>query len=169
MVLGSTTVTINGYELNDPDWRRERVRALVAWLIVHRRGTRDQLIGALWPDLDVEKGSKNLRTTLSYVHKLLEPRRSSRDATWFVQVDGPNVRLNPQVEVDVWRFTELLDEAENEQRAGRMSALLPIMLEALELYHVVILRTTSIIPGSISNGSISRVDSFSPRAGPASC
>ena len=134
VALGPTAITTNGYELNDPDWRRERVRALVAWLVVHRQGTRDQLIGALWPDLTVEKGNKNLRTTLTYVHKLLEPRRSSRDATWFVQVDGPNVRLNPQVEVDVWRFSELLDEADKEQRAGRTSASLPIMLEALALY-----------------------------------
>jgi DNA-binding SARP family transcriptional activator len=133
-LLGTTTVKINGYETSDPDWRRERVRALIAWLVVQRRGTRDQLAAALWPDLDAEKSHKNLRTTLNYVHKLLEPRRSSRDATWFVQVDGRNVRLNPHTEVDVWRFVELLDAAEAEQRAGRTSASLPPLLEALALY-----------------------------------
>ena len=133
-VLGRSTASIGGYETSDPNWRRERVRALVAWLVVHRGGTREQLAGALWPDLSGERASKNLRTTLNYVHQVLEPRRVSGDAAWFVQLDGSNIRLNPRSEVDAWRFVELLDAAGAEQRAGRPTESLPLLLEAVALY-----------------------------------
>jgi len=133
-VLGPGSVTIAGYETSDPNWRRERVRALIAWLVVHRSGTREQVAGVLWPDLSGHKASKNLRTTLNYVHQVLEPRRNAGDAAWFVQVDGAHIRLNPRVEVDAWRFTELLDSAEAEQRAGRPTESLPLLIEAVGMY-----------------------------------
>jgi DNA-binding SARP family transcriptional activator len=133
-VLGRSTASIGGYETSDPNWRRERVRALVVWLVVHRGGTREQLAGALWPDLSGERASKNLRTTLNYVHQVLEPRRSSGDAAWFVQLDGSNIRLNPRSEVDAWRFADLLDAADDEQRAGRPTESLPLLLEAVAMY-----------------------------------
>lgn len=133
-VLGQTSIVIAGYETSNPNWRRERVRALLAWLVVHRGGHRDQIAGVLWPDLSVERAGKNLRTTLNYVHQVLEPRRAPGDAAWFVQVDGSHIRLNPRVEVDAWRFSELVDAADAEHRAGRPSSSLPLLLDAVALY-----------------------------------
>lgn len=50
--------------------RRERVRALLAILAVHRRMSRDRLIDLLWPDKPMGAGANNLRATLSYTRAL---------------------------------------------------------------------------------------------------
>ena len=82
----------------------------------------------------MERAAKNLRTTLSYLHGVLEPRRPPGDATWFVRIDGSSVALSPTLDVDLWRFRELLDAADEAERAGRPNAALPLMLEALDLW-----------------------------------
>lgn len=51
-----------------------------------------------------------------------------------MQLDGPNIRLNPRSEVDAWEFADLLDAADVEQRAGRPTESLPLLLEAVALY-----------------------------------
>ena len=83
-LLGPLRLTFDGYETADPSWRRERVAALLTWLVLHRGGQRDELAFALWPDLPADKALKNLRTTLNYLHGVLEPGRANRDAPWFV-------------------------------------------------------------------------------------
>lgn len=131
-LLGTTSVVIGGFATDSPDLRRERVRALLALLALRPDTTRDQLAGTLWPDLDGPKAAKNLRTTLSYVHGLLEPRRGPGDAPWYVRVEGHRVRLHPSLDIDVVRFNDLLDRADDAERAGRVGAALPLLLEATE-------------------------------------
>lgn len=133
-VLGQTNVNVDGYPTDDPNLRRERVRALLVSLILRPSTTRDQLAGVLWPDQPTEKAAKNLRTTLGYVHGLLEPRRAAGDATWFVRVDGHQVRLHHDLDVDLWRFTDILDEADRAERAGKPNTALPLLLEATALW-----------------------------------
>ncbi len=133
-VLGASRLLIDGVDTVDQHWRRERVRALLAWLIVRRHGTREQIAGALWPDITPERAGKNLRTTLNYLHGLLEPGRRSGDATWFVEVDAQRISLRSDLPVDLDRFHELLDAAEAAEKSGRSSQALPLLLEAAELY-----------------------------------
>ena len=133
-LLGQCTTLVDGSPTADPNWRRERVRALLVALVMRPNTTREQLAGALWPDVAMERAAKNLRTTLSYLHGVLEPRRPPGDATWFVRIDGSSVALSPTLDVDLWRFRELLDAADEAERAGRPNAALPLMLEALDLW-----------------------------------
>ena len=51
--------------------RRERVRALLTVLALHRRLTRDRLMDLLWPDMGPVAGANNLRATLSYARREL--------------------------------------------------------------------------------------------------
>ncbi len=129
-LLGTPQLSIGGAATLDPDWRRERVRALVTFLVLQRQTTRDQAAMALWPDVEPSKANKNLRTTLNYVHGLLEPRRSGGDATWYIRIDGPVISLH-DLNVDVWRFEEGLDAAEAAGRQGQPSVALDLMLDAL--------------------------------------
>ncbi|MEL6982870.1 MAG: BTAD domain-containing putative transcriptional regulator, partial [Actinomycetota bacterium] len=133
-LLGTTSVRTGGFASDSPDLRRERVRALLALLALRPDTTREQLAGALWPDLAAAKAAKNLRTTLSYVHTLLEPRRGPGDAPWYVRVEGHRVRLHPSLDIDLVRFGQLLDQADAAERAGRVGAALPVLLEAIELW-----------------------------------
>lgn len=131
-VLGTNELRVDGEASVDPDWRRERVRALLTWLIVHRHGTRDRIAAELWPDVDPQRAARSLRTTLNYLHRLVEPGRTPGSATWFVRSDGPEVRLHPSLDVDLWRFDALLDDAEAAERIGRTRAALPLLIEATE-------------------------------------
>ncbi len=133
-LLGPTSVLLDDFVSDDPDLRRERVRALLALLALKPDTTRDQLAGTLWPDQASDKAAKNLRTTLSYAHRLLEPRRSAGDAPWYIRVDGHAVRLHHSLQVDVRRFEHLLDEADGAERAGRPTTALPLLVEAIGLW-----------------------------------
>lgn len=133
-VLGTLRLTFDGYETADPEWRRERVRALMTWLVLHRGGQRDELAYALWPELPVDRALKNLRTTLNYLHGVLEPRRSTRDAPWFVRADNHRIDLQPDLEVDLWAFDATVDRAEAAERAGTPSEALPLLLDAVARY-----------------------------------
>ncbi len=118
-----------------PDWRRERVRSLLAFLVVHRTTTRDSAIVALWPDLDASAGSQNLRRTLNYLHGVLEPNRRPGDAPWFVRSDGDTLRLVADgLSVDAWELDELLDRASVADAAGAPSQALDALDAALALW-----------------------------------
>lgn len=133
-LLGQVSLTVNGYESPNPDWRRERVRALLVLLALRPVTTRDALAGLLWPDLTMQKALKNLRTTLNYLHTILEPRRLAGDATWYVRVDGQQVRLQPQMDLDLWDFRQLLDEADDAERRGRPNLALPLLIRGAKLW-----------------------------------
>lgn len=134
-LLGPTSVLVDEYPSADPNWRRERVRALLTTLVLKPSTTREQLAGTLWPDAPMDKAAKSLRTTLNYLHGVLEPRRPPGDATWFVRLDGNAVTLNPAMPVDLWRFRTLLDDADDAERHGKPNVALPLLLQAVQLWH----------------------------------
>ena len=133
-VLGQATIWHDNHPSADPHWRRERVRALLTTLVLRPATTREQLAGLLWPDIDMSAAAKNLRTTLNYLHNVLEPHRATGDATWCVQVDGSAVRLNPRLDVDLWEFRTLLDDADDAERRGRPDEALPLLLDAIAVW-----------------------------------
>jgi DNA-binding SARP family transcriptional activator len=134
-VLGPTTLERGGEAVRDPDWRRERVRSLLLLLVARRRISREMAAATLWPDLGAEAASGNLRVTLRYLNKVLEPDRSAGDATWFVRAEGDVLRLaDEQLGVDAWELEAALDEAAALDGAGAPSAALPRYEEALALW-----------------------------------
>ena len=135
-LLGPARLLLDGTVVDEPAWRREKVRALMGFLVLHPDTTRDAAMVALWPDADEEAGRRNLRSTLNLLHKVLEPERETGDATFFVRADGNRLRLvrSPQLTIDAWEFEELLDEAADLQRDGVPSLALAPLTEAVELY-----------------------------------
>ena len=130
-LLGPLDLRLDGLSTAAPDWRRERVRALLAWLVLNPVTTRDRTAGALWPDLSIDRAAKNLRTTLNYLNGVLEPRRTVGDATWFVRVDGQQLRLHNSLDVDLRRFRGLLDAADRSEREGHPNESLELLRDAL--------------------------------------
>jgi DNA-binding SARP family transcriptional activator len=131
-LLGPIDVRVDGRPSDDPDLRRERVRALLVALALRPDTTRDQLAGQLWPDLTIDRAGKNLRTTLAYVHGVLEPDRTPGDAPWFVRTDGQQIRLHDSLDIDLWRFRDELDRADEAEWAGRPQRVLPLLIDAVE-------------------------------------
>lgn len=121
----------------DPgDWRRERVRDLLGYLAVHPGPTREAVIDALWPDLGPEAGANNLRTTLSYLLRSLQPDRKANQASYHVAQRGPIVELvgHDRLSVDLWEFDRLVAEGARADAAGESAVALVAFRSAAELW-----------------------------------
>ncbi len=135
-VLGPMALERDGEPVAHADWRRERVRSLLAILVNQRRVSREVCATALWPESDADAGLGNLRVTLGYLQKVLEPGRVSGDAPWFVRTDGDALILSEDgLTVDAWELDRLLDAADESDRAGAPSAALRTYESALDLWH----------------------------------
>lgn len=134
--LGPLAVHHDERLVDHPAWRRERVRTLLAFLVLHRRTTREQVAAALWPDLDDMAGSRNLRVTLSYLLSVIEPDRPSGSPSYFIRSDGGRLELvgGDLLRVDLDDFLAAVDDAATMARRGSPADELGYLLEAVALY-----------------------------------
>ncbi|HEY8546911.1 MAG TPA: BTAD domain-containing putative transcriptional regulator [Acidimicrobiales bacterium] len=135
-LLGPVELLEDGVADRSADWRRERVRSLLAYLALHGTVSRGQLADDLWPALDPEAQSRNLRVTLTYLLKVLEPERGRRDASFFVRQHGGNVSLHPgeALTVDVWDFDRHCQASAAADERGQPAAALEHALAAVDLW-----------------------------------
>ncbi|HMG41166.1 MAG TPA: BTAD domain-containing putative transcriptional regulator [Acidimicrobiales bacterium] len=135
-LLGPVDLRRDGRLVDSPDWRRERVRSLLAHLALERPVSRERLAADLWPTLDVEAQSRNLRVTLSYLLRVLEPDRVDRDASFLVRTHGGGLVLEggDHLHVDLWDFDAHHAEATAADRRGAPSLALGPMRAAVALW-----------------------------------
>jgi DNA-binding SARP family transcriptional activator len=133
-VLGSLRLIRDGVEETGADFRRQRVRQLLAYLIVHRRVRREQAAEDLWPE--VTDPGKNLRVTLTHLQRALQPERRQGEVPYFVRTDGAWLVLAgaDRLEVDSWQLDLLLDEADDAERDSRPAAALVAYQSTLPLW-----------------------------------
>jgi DNA-binding SARP family transcriptional activator/ATP/maltotriose-dependent transcriptional regulator MalT len=134
--LGPLEIERDGEPVTDPDIRRERVRALLAYLVSNRTTTRAAIVTALWPDLDERAAANNLRVTFTYLLRLLEPWRTARESAYFVRFDGPTVTLvtGERLRIDIDQFEDHVVQAGRAEADGTPSLALGHHLAAVELY-----------------------------------
>ena len=135
-VLGPLAMRHGGEDVTGGDLRRERVRELLAFLVLHRKATRRAIIASLWPDLDERSGANNLRVTLTYLLRLLEPDRGPGEPAYTVRIDGQDVRLvtGGALQIDVDEFEEHVLAARNAEAEGTPSVALDHLFAAVKLY-----------------------------------
>jgi DNA-binding SARP family transcriptional activator len=123
-------------EVVDPDLRRARVRALLAYLVGHRRTQRTAILAALWPNTDPHAAANNLAVTLNYLLRVLEPWRRAGQPPYLIRLDGQTVELvtGPYLHIDVDQFDRHLASAAHAEAEGSASAALDHDLAASELY-----------------------------------
>jgi DNA-binding SARP family transcriptional activator len=133
-VLGPLEVRIDDVIVEHPDLGRRRVRELLCLLVIRRRLRRDVIADILWPELVDPR--HNLRVTLSYLLRILEPQRRRNDAGFFVRTDNETVSLsaNSRLRCDVWDLDAHLEVAADAERAGDPSAALLAYQNALPLW-----------------------------------
>ncbi len=135
-LLGPVELDRDGLAVTSPDWRRERVRLLLAYLALQRGASRERVADDLWPALDAEAQSRNLRVTLTYLLRVLEPDRAPRAASYVVHQQGDRLALRTggALTVDVWEFDEAARRAAEANDAGTPAAALAHALRAVELW-----------------------------------
>jgi LuxR family maltose regulon positive regulatory protein len=135
-VLGSVALVRNGEPVTDSDLRRERVRALLAYLVAHRTTSRAAIMAGLWPDRDERAAANNMRVTVTYLLRVLEPWRSPREPAYHIRVDGQTVRLvtTDWLRIDVDEFEEHVALAARAEAEGTPSLALEHNLAVVALY-----------------------------------
>ncbi len=125
----------NGVESEPKNWRRGRVRALLGFLAVRGRVSRETVIDALWPALDLDAGRRNLRVTLSYLTKALEPNREPKSPSWFIEATGETLELNPEgLDLDLLIVEEQLQLADLYQSQGLATMAIDALRTGCENY-----------------------------------
>lgn len=94
-LLGPTMVwQADGTPVEGPLWRRIKVRALLAYLVLKQGPVpREMVIEALWPNLEYEAGLRNLNTTVYNLRRSLEPDLKRGSNSKFIIYEGGNYRL----------------------------------------------------------------------------
>jgi ATP/maltotriose-dependent transcriptional regulator MalT/DNA-binding SARP family transcriptional activator len=138
-VLGPMTLRRDGADgepVSDPELRRSRLRALLAYLVSHRHTTRSAVAAALWPDLDEKAAVNNLGVTLNLLRRVLEPWRHSGEPPFLLRLDGQVLRLvtGEHLHLDVDAFDQHLTAAQQAESDGIPSLALEHDLAAVDLY-----------------------------------
>ncbi len=135
-LLGPLELHRDDQPVSHPDLRRERVRQMLGYLAMHPRSTRQRVAAELWPDFDDEAAGRNLRVTLTYLQRVLEPGRPGSAPPYFLRADGPALDLSvgPWLTIDVHDFDRCLDDAEEADGHACTSRALPAYQHALALY-----------------------------------
>jgi DNA-binding SARP family transcriptional activator len=128
-VLGPLEVAFDGVPVLAPELRRARVRALLTLLAVHGTITRDVAIELLWPELDAGGGARNLRVTLTYLRRALEPERPSGEASFHLRADANAISLHrsDHVVVDLWELRRLRREADRSRERGDFDRAISVL------------------------------------------
>ena len=119
-MLGPLRVLVDGTPVDCPELRRRRVRELLAVLAVHGELDRTAAMDLLWPDLDPRAAARNLRVTLTYLRRVLEPDRPAGDAGCHLRCDRDRVRLvgSKALTVDLAELREHLGRAHQARTRG---------------------------------------------------
>jgi DNA-binding SARP family transcriptional activator len=145
-VLGDFVIERSDGRSTDGWDRRERVRQLLAYLILHRRPLRSDVAATLWPDLPPDRGAANLRVNLTHLQAALQPQRVDDERPWFVEADGGRLCLAEHgVEVDLAQHDAAVAAAVAAEAAGLPSRALEHYRRALELYQGPLLADLDVV------------------------
>ena len=136
LMLGPIRLHRDGERVDTRDWRRERVRHLLCYLVIHGSATREVLIDALWPELDLAAGANNLRVTLSYLLRVLEPTRKDKEPSYFIRQDKQRLELvgRDHLTTDLAAFEDHIAAADAADRDGAPSLALAHARAAVALW-----------------------------------
>ncbi|MEO1058245.1 MAG: BTAD domain-containing putative transcriptional regulator [Actinomycetota bacterium] len=135
-VLGPFELVRGDRLVADDQWRRQRVRDLLALLVDRRSEDRIELSELMWPGKSPAAAASNLRYTLNQLLAALEPDRDDAARSWFVRADGARLELaaSDRLTVDVDRFRHLLASAQFDDAAGSPASALEHYLAAIDTY-----------------------------------
>ena len=121
--------------VTESSWQHQRVRALLGCLVSSpgRKLGREQIMDALWPDLDFETAAGRLDKAVYSLRQLLEPSRGRHAVSELLLTEREMVVLADQskVWIDADHFEYLLNQAHTTRDEGEAEHYLD---EAVTLY-----------------------------------
>ena len=122
-LLGGFRVSVGGQPVPDDVWHRRKPAALLKLLALApgHRLHREQLMDALWPELDPTAAGANLRKAIHHARNALEDVVSGRARC--IRSDGDLLTLAPAgLSLDVGLFRSFLAAARRSSRCRRVPA-----------------------------------------------
>jgi LuxR family maltose regulon positive regulatory protein len=132
-LLGPVRLLRGEAAVTDPRLRRQRVRELLAYLVIHRTIPRERIAADMWPDREPLAAARNLRVTLTYLTQLLQPDQPDGQPSALLRRTRHCIELieSPLLTTDVWTMDRLLDKAAHAERQHAPSVALACYQEAL--------------------------------------
>ncbi|WP_438310521.1 BTAD domain-containing putative transcriptional regulator [Sporosarcina sp. FA9] len=134
-MLGIIKVHLGLDEVDERDWQRDKSKELFIYLILNkdRYISKEEIMHTLWEMTDEKKADRDFKVVLNALLKVLEPKRSPREKSFFILRKQAMYRLNPDAVVisDLDRFQRYTEEGLNEPSPMVSSDLL---LKAITLY-----------------------------------
>ncbi|HEY3144191.1 MAG TPA: hypothetical protein VGJ86_23880 [Acidimicrobiales bacterium] len=94
-LLGPVVLRVEGQAVADGAWRSRKAREVL--LLVALAGTsgssRDEVVEAVWPDREPDRGRTLLRTALAEIRRVLEPARQPGEASRYVSTRGDRLAI----------------------------------------------------------------------------
>ncbi len=132
-MLGAFELTIGGQRVTD--WRGQRTQSLMQFLTAHRHRSvpRDELIAAVWPDVDEDSGRHRLHQAVYELRRIVHAVNPDRSPV--VCIDGGyGVDREVPIWVDVEEFDDLASAASRCFTAQRPDEAIEAGQQALNLY-----------------------------------
>jgi two-component SAPR family response regulator len=125
--FGNLRVEIGGREITDLEWRSEKSKEMFFFFLCNRRPLRkEEIVAALWPDLQDEKTTSAFHSNMYRLRKALYQDCIAKESGRYI--------LDPrgQFVFDVERFQKLVAEADRAPKGSPEAGAL--MEKALDLY-----------------------------------
>jgi ATP/maltotriose-dependent transcriptional regulator MalT/DNA-binding SARP family transcriptional activator len=96
--LGRIRVVVGGRTVEGIDIRR-KVLGLLCLLLTRTRwtATREEVVDALWPDLDPQSALNSLNQTVYFLRRVFEPDYGEETSPGYVQQDGETIWLDAEL------------------------------------------------------------------------
>jgi len=108
LTLGTCSVAAEGKVVEGVPANFYRIAVYLALSVRHHSATRQRLRNLLWPDLDQENSSADLRQCLARIRQLQQTHGFE-----LIQSNYSSVFLNPQCDID-WDLPKFLDSIEHD-------------------------------------------------------
>ena len=129
-ILGPLVARLDSEDVN-LGGRRQRAVVAILLLARGRQVGAGRLLDALWEDAPPPSGPASLQSYVSHLRRALEPDRPARTPSSLIVTSGDGYAIpRDQVDVDAWRFEDLLDQASDADPATRVR----LLREGLDLW-----------------------------------
>ena len=136
--LGAFGVWRGDQEVRDRDWRSSKARQLFQLLLTERGRMlpRDRVLESLWPEMEPDAATNNLRVTINRLAKALEPDRPDGAPPAYLVQQSETYGFNTasDYQLDAAEFADAVAEGQRAARLGQRAAAVAAFRTAIQLY-----------------------------------
>lgn len=124
--------------VEEAEWRRKKGKSILKFLVAHegKPVSVDQLVDTFWPEIEPEKGYRNLHVTVHFLRRLLEPSPVSRSESSHILHENGFFRFVPTTDckVDIYDYQNLFRLAKSYEDEGQTENMITCYKQMIDMY-----------------------------------